>query len=119
MPRLLLVRDSEDTTIIDVNSVNGFMQIIRSPSRIVNPSYELRYFLPVRHPIHPHVVTNLNCLMRLLIFSKRYGSSGSVLSELASTKNVLCSNSTISSHSVNLASELRCFCRRCESGTRL
>lgn len=110
---------AEDTTIIDVYSVNGFMQMIVCPSRIVKPSYELRYFLPITSRPRTHVVTSLNCLIVLLIFSKRFESSFRSLLELASTKNVDRSNKTSSSHSVSSAIVLSCFWRRWESGTRL
>ena len=55
----------------------------------------------------------------LLIFSNRNGSNERELSLFARTKNVLRSNSTNSSHSVNSASEFSCCCSFCESGTRL
>lgn len=109
MFQIILVRSADDTTIMDVNSVNGFIQMIVFPSRMVKPSYELRYF----------VVTNLNCLIVLLIFSNRNGSNVSEVSLLAKTKKVLRSNSTNSSHSVNSASEFSCCCSFCESGTKL
>lgn len=37
-PYYSLVRSVDEITMIDVNSVNGFMQIIVFPSRMVNPS---------------------------------------------------------------------------------
>ena len=100
---------AEDTTIIEVYSVKGFMQISVCPSRIVKPSYELRYFLAVRARRDSHVVTSLNCLIVLLIFSKRFESSFRSLFELASTRNVDRSNSTSSSHSVSSAIVFSCF----------
>lgn len=71
---------------------------------VTSPRYKQSYYL------HPR----LNCLMILLIFSKRCKSWCSMVAALAITRNVVLSNSTTSS-----ASHVRQKWSRCDSRMRI